>query len=175
MKKVILLYHSKTGFSERYAHWIAEALQCPCQPADGIDRTELEAYDIIVYGAGIYSGRLHGLGRLRRLMKTLPRKAWVVYACGVQPAKEQHAKILRANNFPEDQPLPVRFFYFVAGINYEKMGLKDRLLMGFFRFWAWQKALRAHKKASLSKAYSIDLADPIHARPLIEYLERKRR
>ena len=30
--KTLILYHSKTGFTERYAKWLAEALQGDCVP-----------------------------------------------------------------------------------------------------------------------------------------------
>ena len=33
-KKIIVLYKSKTGFSKKYAHWIAETLNCDIASLD---------------------------------------------------------------------------------------------------------------------------------------------
>ena len=51
MKKVLVLYKSKTGFSERYARWIAEDLQCDLANLDSV-RVSNSVVRTVVVGSG---------------------------------------------------------------------------------------------------------------------------
>ena len=126
MKKVLVLYKSKTGFSERYARWIAEDLQCDLANLSDFKKESLSEYSLVIWR--------WGLRRIRVLAKSnagwkLPEKTWVVYATGATPLK----KIRRSDlSTSAKASRPAHFYYFIAGINYEKMSLIDRLLMRFF-------------------------------------------
>jgi menaquinone-dependent protoporphyrinogen IX oxidase len=53
-KKTIVLYESKTGFTRKYAEWIAEELDAelfPLQEARrSIDAAKLQDYDAVIFG-----------------------------------------------------------------------------------------------------------------------------
>ena len=53
--KIIVVYKSKTGFSEQYAKWIQTALNCDIIPLNQLKT--LEGYDLVIYGAGLMAGR----------------------------------------------------------------------------------------------------------------------
>lgn len=47
----IVIYNSQTGFTERYAKWIAEAAGARCLSLSEAKKRNLEKYDAIVFGS----------------------------------------------------------------------------------------------------------------------------
>ena len=66
LKKILVLDKSKTGFSERYARWIAEDLQCDLANLAEFKKDSLLQYGLIIYGAGVYAGQINGIGKIKR-------------------------------------------------------------------------------------------------------------
>lgn len=63
--KKIVVYKSRTGFTEKYAHWIAEDLHCDAVSLEKISASQMSRYDVIIFGGGIHAGRSMGYGLLR--------------------------------------------------------------------------------------------------------------
>jgi menaquinone-dependent protoporphyrinogen IX oxidase len=171
VKKVLVLYKSKTGFSQRYALWIAEALGCAAINLADLEQTALQDYALIVYGAGLYAGQINGIGKIKRWMKELPEKVWVVFATGATPPKEGYEELIFKTNFRKDEPRPAHFYYYLAGIDYEKMGLFDRLLMKFFSLMESRK----RGATGFARQTSIDLSNRDYIHELLRYVQLKAR
>ena len=171
MKKVLVLYKSKTGFSERYARWIAEDLQCDLANLVDFNKESLSQYALIIYGAGVYAGQIQGIGKVKRWMEAFPEKSWVVFATGATPSKEKYEDLLSQSNFRKGEVRPARFYYLIAGINYEQMSLIDRLLMWFFTFLTSRKS----GKPRASRQTSVDLSNRVYIEELLRYVRLKAR
>ncbi len=170
MKTVLVLYKSKTGFSKRYAEWIAEDLQCDLVDLADFDKQSLSEYRLIVYGAGLYAGQINGIRKIKRWMEAFPDKTWVVFATGATPTKETYEELIFKTNFRQGEARPAHFYYLIAGINYKKMGLKDRLLMNFFSILDARK-----RKTSRARQTSIDLTNRSYIEGLLRYVRLKAR
>ena len=48
--KTIVIYNSQTGFTKRYAQWIAEAAGADCLALSDAKKKDLTAYEAIIYG-----------------------------------------------------------------------------------------------------------------------------
>lgn len=59
--KTIIIYESGTGFTEQYAKWISEALDCECKKLKKVSLSELKEFDRIVLEAGFSVAELWGL------------------------------------------------------------------------------------------------------------------
>ena len=171
MKKVLVLYKSKTGFSKRYAEWIAEDLMCDCRSIKGVKLEDLKDYGLVIYGAGVYAGMIAGAGKIKNWIKKSPEKTWVVFASGATPPKEGYEELIFKTNFRKGESRPAHFYYFLSGINYEKMGFFDRLLMKFFTFITARKSA----KPRTAKQTSIDLANRDYIEALLRYVRLKAR
>ena len=169
MKKVLVLYKSKTGFSERYARWIAEDLQCDLANLNQFDKASFLEYGLIIYGAGLYTGQIKSIGKIKHWMEDFPEKTWVVYATGATPSKEGYEELIFKTNFRQDEVRPAHFYYFVAGINYERMSVIDRLQIKFFAHMDAKK--RRSKKST--KQTSIDLSNRENTTELLRYVRLK--
>lgn len=53
MKKVVVIYGSKYGTTEKYAKWISEELNCDLFSYKSIKKDNLLNYDTIIYGGGL--------------------------------------------------------------------------------------------------------------------------
>ncbi len=171
MKKVLVLNKSKTGFSERYARWIAEDLQCDLASLTDFNKDSLSQYALVIYGAGIFAGQIRGIGKVKRWMEAFPEKTWVVFATGATPSKEKYEELIFRSNFRKGEVRPAHFSYLVAGINYEQMSLFDRLLMWFFSFLTSRK----NGKSRTPKQTSVDLSNRVYIEELLRYVRLKAR
>jgi flavodoxin len=57
MKKSLVVYSSISGFTKKYAEWIAEELGTKALSLSKFDVNSAQSYEIIIYG-----GNLHAVG-----------------------------------------------------------------------------------------------------------------
>lgn len=117
----IVVYESGTGFTAKYAAWIAEELGCEAKELRKINIKELNQYDMVIYGGWIMAGMVAGYGKI----KELNLKKLVVFAVGMTiPSEEVKTKIQEQNQIPESD-----FFYFEGGYNPKKLGFFKKMMM----------------------------------------------
>lgn len=174
--KIVVVYSSKTGLTEKYARWIAEDLHAPFFQLDQIDQETLDSTALVVYGGGLYAGVIHGLHNLKkRLSKEIPVRRLIVFATGASPASSEYAQSIRNNNFSVPEQKQVPFFYFQGGIIYERMKAGDRFLMRLFNGMLWIKKLVKGGQGPAPKAVSADLCDRAAIAPLLAQARKWRR
>lgn len=168
----VVLYASKTGFTKKYAEWIAKGLKCQAIPLDKVDQAAIDQAEVIVFGGGIYAGRINGLKKMQKYLAKWSNKKFIVFATGAGPEGTEEVERVKSSNLSQNQDIP--FFYFRSGLNYEKMGLKDKLMMKCFvtilkkqknKSEADQKALEAMEK-------SYDVCDQAKIKDLINCVNR---
>ena len=74
--KTAVIFTSQTGFTRKYAEWIAQALQADLFELPEARKTDLSVYDGLIYGGWVSAGSVQGLSRFREILKKVPcRKA----------------------------------------------------------------------------------------------------
>ncbi|MFR1434013.1 MAG: flavodoxin domain-containing protein [Acutalibacteraceae bacterium] len=136
MQKTGVIYCSKTGFTRKYAEWLAEALGCEAVPYHQAAKTNWTDCDTVIFASWFHAGRIQKLGWFKRL--PLTGKTRIVAAVGAMPADAPEAQAALRSNFADDWA-QFRVFYLPGGLCYEKMGAADRALMAIFRRMARQK------------------------------------
>ena len=140
MKKTIIIYRSKTGFSQRYAQWMAEELGCRAVPFQDRGAVRLGEYDTIILAGGLYAGQMAGLKWLAKRLPDLAGKRIAALAVGCAPMDTPDLGESMDKLFC---PLPqLRGFYCQGGLDYARMGAVDRAMMAALR-----AALRRRKDA----------------------------
>lgn len=129
MKKVIVLYKSKYGKTQKYANWISEEVGADIYNIDSIKIKDLEKYDIIVYCGGLYVGGVLGLSFLKKNYCKLDSKKIIIVAVGATLKKDEAKEEVKAKNIPVEMQKGIEFFLLRGGISYKKMKLIDRFLM----------------------------------------------
>ena len=172
--KAAIVYKSKTGFTRRYAEWIQEEAGFDLLCYDDITKSSLEEYDLIIFGSRIHAGKLDGLKKFQTLLKDPEKVKLVVFATGGTPleAEEMVKAIWKASLTPEElETLP--HFYFPAGLNYERMGTGDKLIMKTLARFLSKRSDKTAVEAGTEKAIgsSYDITSKEHITPLLKYIE----
>lgn len=130
--KGIVVYKSKYGATKKYAEWIAQEMGYDLKEVSQIKKNELEFYNVIVYGAGIYAMGIAGLNFLKKNAEIIKTKKVYVFCDGASPFS-QEAFIEVKNRNMKDELKDVPLFYFRGGWNMEAMDFLDRNLCKMLR------------------------------------------
>lgn len=127
--KNIVIYKSKTGFTKKYAEWIAEDLSADIFEVSKVTMSILTSYDNIIYGGSLYAGGIIGIKLIKENINKLKDKKVVVFATGASPLREDVINEVRNKNFTKEQQEEIMFFYLRGGFNYSKLNPFDKFLM----------------------------------------------
>ena len=127
--KAIVLYRSISGFTEKYARWIAEELGADLYDCRKVQPRALFDYDYIIFGGSLRAGGINGIDIIRRNLAALAGKRIIIFVIGGSSAREGLAEEILAANFSEGQQKQLRLFYFRGGLDIGKLGTKDKILM----------------------------------------------
>ncbi|MCI8700395.1 MAG: hypothetical protein HFJ47_03525 [Clostridia bacterium] len=168
--KILLIYKSKTGFTERYANWISEEIDCEIVNISNIQSINIKAYDLIIYGSRIHAGRIDGLDKVKKL--NLENKL-IIFATGATPEETDYIQDVWRNNLNQKELQSIKHFYISAGLNYERMGFLDKAMMKMAYVMLEKKKDKSAEdigmQNSIKKSY--DISDKSKIKPLVEYIK----
>lgn len=127
----IIVYSSRTGYTEKYAHWIAEELSAEVYDMKDVQNLSdlLKRCDLMIYGGGLYASGIDGLKNFLLAAEEEPGKPLVLFSTGLSiPSDVVRQEVIR-HNLSEAAPRSAEFFYLRGGFDYKRLGLKDRILM----------------------------------------------
>ncbi len=115
MKKIVV-YKTKYGATKTYADWIGEALGVRAVDAKDITIDELDKYDTIVYGGGLYAEIINGVSLITKHMDRLKNKKIAVFTTGITPldCRDYYDKIVVEKNFKNGVPENMKIFNFTG-------------------------------------------------------------
>ena len=148
MKKTIIIYHSKTGFSQCYAQWLAESLNCQALPYRARRSIKLSEYGTIILLGGLYAGNMSGLGWLKKLPLEGKRAAAVAVGCSPMGWPDQAKSMEKLFG-----GTPIQGFYCQGGLAYERMGAVNRAMMAALRTALRGKPEMADMLAGISQSF----------------------
>jgi menaquinone-dependent protoporphyrinogen IX oxidase len=127
--KAIVVYKSISGYTKKYAEWIADDLHVDIREADKIKAEELLGYDTVVFGGSLHAVGINGIGIIKRNWKSLEGKRLIVFATGASPSREEIPEAVLAANFTDEERCRIRFFYLRGGFDYGKLDVANKILM----------------------------------------------
>lgn len=169
--KTIIIYSSKTGFTEKYAQWLQRDLGCDCVEFSRRGEVSLAEYQAIAFGAGVYVGKIRGLAWLKRRLPAIRGKRVAVFFTGAMPPDPADILRVERENFQPEELRFIRPFYLQGGLNYAAMSPGDRLLMAVFRKMLKARASSPKEKVMLQNVQcSFDKTGPENLKPLEAFL-----
>lgn len=172
--KTVVIYNSQTGFTKRYAGWIAEAAGADCLELTAAKKKNLDAYEAIVFGGWACAGSISKLGWFKNNVSKWTGKKLIVFCVGGSPIDNPEIEQFLKRNLREPAFRNVNAFYCPGGFNYEKMSAPSRLMMKMFI-----KTLQAKKDKTeaeqvmvkmISSSYNI--SDKKYIEPILQCLEQ---
>ena len=119
--KILVTYKSKTGFTKKYAEWIAEELGCEAKDIKTITPKNVAEYDLVIHGGWILGGIINGYSKIN----SFNPKQLIVFGVGFTPKAKADLKKMAEENKLGDTPL----YYFEGGTNPPKMGFVGRKIV----------------------------------------------
>lgn len=132
--KIAVIYASKTGFTQKYAEWLRDALNADCFALNRVSEEILKNYDLVVFGGGLYAGGINGLKHFRRLVQGLETPKIIYFATGATPDREEVVPELLSVNFSPAEQKTVKLFYLRGGFDFGALTVVDQFLMMLLKF-----------------------------------------
>ena len=176
MSKGIILYQSKYGATKKYAEWLVEKTGYDCVETKCVKGVELQKYDVIVLGGGVYASGIAGLHFLKKNINSILDKKVAVFAVGASPYDEKAIMQIREIHF-KDELRKVPLFYCRGAWDEERMSFRDRTLCKMLQkavakqnpeeYEPWQKALMC------AVGQKCDWTNKKYLEPILKFIEEE--
>ena len=150
MNTTAVVYKSMYGATKQYAEHISKQLHADIHNADNVLEKQLKLYDTIIWGGGIYAGRINGISKLEKLLKSFADKKIIVFTVGSTPANAtERLKKVRDNSIAQSFQDGIIFFHFNCGVNFRELSLVHRIMLATKRMFLLLKPKKSLAEASI--------------------------
>lgn len=171
--RTIVIYNSQTGFTKRYAEWIAQAAGADCAELSAAKKLDLAPYEAIVFGGWAFAGRISKINWFKRHIAKWTDKKLLVFCVGASPAENPEIEPTLKRIFNKPEQKRVNVFYCPGGFSYEKMSAPSKLLMKMFvnALKVKQDKTPEEQKMIQTLCSSYDLSDRTYIEPILACLK----
>lgn len=172
--KTIVIYTSQTGFTKRYAEWIAEAAGADCLELSAAKKKDFTAYEAIIFGGWACAGNISKISWLKGNIDNWADKKLIAFFVGASPIDNPEIKVALNQIFKESERKKVETFYCPGGLNYEKMSTPSKLMMKMFIKTLKAKKDKTEKEQVMLKmiSSSYDISDKKYIEPILQCLKK---
>ncbi len=170
--KVVVVYKSISGFTKKYAEWIAEELKSDIFKQEEINIDKLLEYDAIIYGGSLHAAGITGINIIKKNFGQLKDKNIIVFVTGASPFKEEIIDEITQKNFKDEEQKYVKLFYFRGGFNFNKLNFTNKIIMTLFKWKIQSKRDKTPDEKGMLVAYSnpVDFTKKENIKELITYV-----
>lgn len=170
--KTIVIYNSQTGFTKRYAEWIAEATGADCFELSAAKKKDLTAYEAIIFGSWACAGGIRKLGWFKGNVDRWQDKKLIAFCVGASPIDSPEIDPAMKRNFTESERKKINVFYCPGGLNYEKMPALSKLMMKMPLITLKAKKNKTEADQEMIKmiSASYDISDRKYIEPILNCL-----
>ncbi len=172
--KTIVIYNSQTGFTKRYAKWIAEATGADCFEFTEAKKKNMSVYEAIIFGGWACAGGITKLSWFKSNIGKWADKKLVVFCVGGSPADSPEIGPALKQNFKKQELENIKVFYCPGGFNYEKMSVTSKFMMKMFIKTLKSKKNKTEADKEMIKmiSSSYNISDKKYIKPILEYLDQ---
>lgn len=167
----VVIYKSKTGFSKKYAQWIAEELSADIFEVSKCNIESIKRYDVVVYGGSLHAVGINGINFITKNFDKLKSKKIIIFATGASPARENVLNEVINRNFNPEQQNYIKLFYLRGGFDYNKLGFVDKALMKLLKLKIKRKKELTPDEKGMLSAYDkpVDFTKKENIKELVTY------
>lgn len=171
--KLLVVYESQTGYTRKYAQWIAEETGSLAVSLKDCTPSMLEAADLLIFGGSIHGGIISGESRFSKLAAKAGKANPIYFGVGIRPATPRTLDLVKKNNFGSSSA--VSLFYFRGGYDKEKLSQGDRTMMMIYRTMLKRRRdLHPEDEEMLETLrYPCDYSGKDQIIPLLEELQKR--
>ena len=176
--KSLILYRSQYGSTEQYARWIQEELSARADNFDNLKKYDIEDYDLIIVGEGVYAGQLKTAKQLIPIIEKYPDKRFIFFMVGIADMEDEENREKLYSDLAKAMGPAVekmKVFFLRGVLDYGKMNLKHKSMM-----WMLVNFLKRKSEEDLPKdadkligtyGGKVSFIDKNSIKPLIEYVK----
>jgi menaquinone-dependent protoporphyrinogen IX oxidase len=174
--KPLILYRSEYGSTEQYARWIGEELSSQPDVIDNLSKYDINDYDPIIVGEGVYAGQMKAAKRLVPIIEKYPDKKYIFFIVGIADMEDQvnreklYSDLAKAMGSAIEK---TKVFFLRGVLDYSKMNLKHKSMM-----WMLVNYLKRKPEEELPKdgdqlistyGKKVSFIDRNSIKPLVEF------
>lgn len=166
----IVVYKSKYGSTKQYAEWIAGELGCGTADAGKIKAKDLEPYDAVIFGGGLYAESIDGVSLIENNFDMFKDKKIIIFTVGLtDPGHERYYRSVAERNLGPEFLSEVKIFNLPGKMIMEELSFLHRKELGVLKaFLSKKKELSEDGKMLLELCdKSNDFMDKEAIRPII--------
>ncbi|MEL7655412.1 MAG: flavodoxin domain-containing protein [Bacillota bacterium] len=174
MSRVAVVYRSKSGYTEKYAQWIAQAINADLMKGEKTKLEDLLKYDTIVYGGGLYAVGINGVKLITNNLDKLKDKKIIVFGLGASPVRPEIYEEVKNKNFTKEQQEKIEFFLLRGGFDQSKLKPIDRFLMLLMKISLKRKKNLTPDEQGMLNAYShpVDFTNEKSIEAIVESIQK---
>ncbi len=171
--KIIVIYNSQTGFTKRYAKWIAKAAGADCLELSAAKKKDLSMYETIIFGGWACAGSISKISWFKGNIDKWAGKKLIAFCVGANPIDNPKVEVALNQIFNESEQKKVKTFYCPGGFNYEKMSAVSKFMMKMFIKTLKAKKDKTKEEQTMIKmiSSSYDISDKKYIEPILQYLK----
>ena len=174
--KTMIVYSSKTGFTKRYAQWLAEALgaeMIPFEEARKKDDSFFADAQAILYGGWAMGGKIVNSEWFTGKIPKWNGKKLALFCVGASPNELPDVETALHNALTDEERKYARAFYCQGGLAYDKMSLPCKIMMKAFAGMMKNKKDATKQEQDMTKliCQSYDASDRKYIEPIVEYIQ----
>ncbi len=169
--KNIVLYKSKYGNTFQYAAWIAEELGWELRDFSKYKKTEIKHYQNIIFGSGVYMGKMN---KLKKVLEWFKEKPIIIFACAGNNNSVKDIEDIKRSNFSKEQLEFHKFFYLPGGVDFSKVkGISKYMLRVFKKIMETKKNKTKDEEAILEGFYNpTNYVDKKEIQAIVAYVKK---
>ncbi|MBR4754589.1 MAG: flavodoxin [Lachnospiraceae bacterium] len=172
--KTLVIYTSQTGFTKKYAQWLADEMGADIFDLRDVRKREdafFAGYEAIVYAGWCMAGSIVKVKWFLGKAEQWKEKRLAVICVGGSPNDNPDVEVLLKKLLNDEQRKYIKAFYCQGGINYEKMNGPSRVSLKMF-----VGALKKNKDEKIREMAEVisttyDISDKKYIEPVVAYLQ----
>lgn len=171
----IVIYKSKYGSTRDYAKWIADELECEAVESKLVNADNLEKYDTIIYGGGLYASVINGVSLITKNFEKIKSKNIIVFTTALAPLScTDYYHSVTNKNFNSEQQEHIKIFNLLGKMIMEELTFAHRNAINMLKkFLESKSSLTGDQQILLELCgKSSDLTDRTAIVPLVEYVHK---
>lgn len=126
--ETIVIYTTRYGSTEKYAHEIAEKINCLSLKSSQVRQVDLEPYDVVILGSCLLEGQLANAATYDAWIEAYPHKHWALFTVGLSNPKLTNFEYILNYNFKPRTLDKIATFHFRGTISYKRLHLMQNLI-----------------------------------------------
>ena len=171
--KTLVIYTSQTGFTKRYAQWLADETGADLYDLKDVQKRE-EAFfgscEAIVYAGWCMAGSVVKVKWFLGKAESWKEKRLAVVCVGGSPNDNPDVEALLKNTLGDKRKEYIKAYYCQGGFAYERMNAASKLAMKLFASALKKKPDEKSRQMAELISKSYDISDKKFIEPIVSYL-----